>query len=468
MPENDGIYFGIGSVVVRENYKLSTMKKLLRITPAVFWVFCLFSNTLVWAQEQDEQTTKADTTRAIEKLKYQQQPGLALAASKIFFSDKKYSISGFGEFNYVPVQRNVNTDVGDLELYYSGLYRYATFFGYRLTDKLIWNSEFQVEFLHYNREESHYEIVIEAFFDYLYKDYLKARLGFYPLTIGYVNNNDEPVMFYSVNRSEVERLITPSTWIEFGAMFYGNITPDLSYALGFSQGLNSRNYLSGTWIRQGREIRFDLPKSISVNPQLNYSGIRNLTLSASGYYGNSGQGETVEMNSVPVEVKGKISLTTGYAKYDWKNFRFVTVGTRGRLGDTEKLYELTKSEDGSNGQVLGKEVYGYLFELGCDVLPYLRKKKEVKSKKAFLYDTHEMKLSLFSRYERLNTHQRVSSELQALPRVENNMDIWTFGANFNTKENIVLKANYQYRFNRFSENGSPFKNIVETGIGFIF
>ncbi|TYP90973.1 hypothetical protein BC792_12371 [Sphingobacterium allocomposti] len=57
-------------------------------------------------------------TVSTAKVKYQQQPGLALAASKIFFSDKKYSISGFGEFNYVPVQNNVNTEVGDLELYY--------------------------------------------------------------------------------------------------------------------------------------------------------------------------------------------------------------------------------------------------------------------------------------------------------------------------------------------------------------
>ncbi|NHW60230.1 porin, partial [Escherichia coli] len=78
--------------------------------------------------------------------------------------------------------------------------------------------------------------------------------------------------------------ITPSTWIEFGAMFYGNISKDWSYALGFSQGLNNKNYLSGSWIRQGREIRFDMPKSISTNLQINYTGIKNLTLSASGYY----------------------------------------------------------------------------------------------------------------------------------------------------------------------------------------
>ncbi len=143
-----------------------------------------------------------------------------------------------------------------------------------------------------------------------------------------------------------------------------------------------------------------------------------------------------------VKVNGNINLTTAYAKYDWKNFRFVTVGTYGRLGDTEKMFELTKDRNGNNGQVLGKEVYGYLFELGCDILPYLRKKETTNAKKTFLYDTHEMKLSLFTRYERLNTRQSIHQDLQTLPRVESNMDIWTFGVNFNTKENIVLKANY--------------------------
>jgi hypothetical protein len=444
---------------------------MIRFTTVVLALTMLAINSY----GQESPAPAGDSSKTVEKLKYKQQPGLALAASKIFFSDKRYSISGFGEFNYVPVQGNVQTDVGDLELYYSGLYRYATFFGYRITDKLIWNSEFQIEFLHYKTEEARQEIVLEAFVDYLFQDYLKARVGFYPLTIGYVNNNDEPVMFYSVNRSEVERLITPSTWIEFGSMFYGNLSKNWSYALGFSQGLNSRNYLSGSWIRQGREIRFDLPKSISINPQINYTGVKNLTLSASGYYGPSGQGEQVNLNNELVEVKGNIQLTTAYAKYDWKNFRFVTVGTYGQLGDTEKLFELTKDQQGLNGQVLGQEVFGYLFELGCDILPYLRKKGNVEHernteerKKGFLYDTHEMKLSLFSRYERLNTHHQVHASLQALPRVENNMNIWTFGVNFNSKENIVFKANYQYRLNQFAADPNPVKHIFETGMGFIF
>lgn len=425
--------------------------------------------TIVSAQDITDSLTIVADTNLLVKPKFQQQPGLALAASKIFFSDKRWSVSGFGEYNYVSLQQNTNTSVGDLELYYSGLYRQAIFFGYKLTDKLIWNSEFQVEFLHYKDKEMHHEIVIEAFVDYLYKDYLKARLGFYPLTIGYVNNNDEPVMFYSVNRSEVERLITPSSWIEFGAMFYGNITKNWSYALGFSQGLNSRNYLSGSWIRQGREIRFDIPQSIALNPQITYSNLKGLTVSASGYYGNSGQGDEVSIDGGMSQVKGRINLTTAYAKYDWKNFRFVSVGTYGRLSDTEKIYEQTKNDVGENGQVLGNKTFGYLFEAGCDVLPYLQKSKVNKPhKKTFLYDNHDMKLSFFGRYERLNTHQNIHQSLIHLPRVENNMHIFTAGVNFNTKENLVLKANYQIRKNLASNDPNPVKNIVEMGIGFIF
>lgn len=427
----------------------------------------LVSSVAKGQQDPAEQDTTLLDKVGVEKLKYKQQPGLALAASKIYFSDKRYSISGFGEFNFVPLQDNVNRDLGDLELYYSGLYRYATFFGYRISDKLIWNSELQVEFLHYSTEESHYEFVVEAFVDYLASDFLKARLGFYPLTIGYVNNNDEPIMFYSVNRAEVERIITPTTWIEFGLMLYGNITPDLSYALSFSQGLNSSNYLGSTWIRQGREIRFDIPKSISINPQLNYTGIKNLTLSASGYYGDSGQGETVLMEGEEREVKATIALGTAYAKYDYKNWRFVTVGTMGSLSDTDKIFELTSNEPGQ-GQVLGSEVFGYLFELGHDILPYLRKGREVKHVEHRLYNPAEMKFSLFARYERLNTHRSIDDALRFEPVPISDLDIWTFGANFNTRENIVIKANYQYRINRFIGDPRPYKNIVEFGIGFIF
>jgi hypothetical protein len=427
-----------------------------------FWVvlICLFLSAHA-AYSQTEPDTTQDN-KAIEKLKYKQQPGLALAASKIFFSDKRYSISGFGEVNFVNYSGQKDITVGDIELYYTNLYRYATFFGYKFTDKIIWNSEFQIEYLHDGLREGHHEIVLEAFVDFLPKEYFKARVGFFPLTIGYVNNNDEPVMFYSVNRSEVERIITPSTWIEFGTMFYGNITENLTYSLALSQGLNANNYVSGTWIRQGREIRFDVPKSVSFNPQLIFTGFKNFTISASGYYGNSGQGSV--LNNTNEEVKAPILLGTGYVKYEWENFRFVTLVTYGKLEETDKIHQLTLQNSG-RGQVLGSEVYGYLAEVGCDILPYIRKDKTIEEKKNRFYDKSEMKLPLFVRYERLNTHHRIDNALYGLPATQNDLEIVTVGANFNTRENIVFKANYQFRNNRKNPSES---DILEFGFGFIF
>ncbi|MBB5287434.1 hypothetical protein HNQ92_005597 [Rhabdobacter roseus] len=429
-------------------------------------IFLLFLLSTAHAQTPEPADTLTKPSPAVERLKYQQQPGLALAASKIFFSDKRYSISGFGEFNFVNYQGTKNTNSGDIELYYTNLYRYATFFGYRITDKIIWNSEFQIEYLHDGTREGRHEIVVEAFVDFLVSDYFKARVGFYPLPIGYVNNNDEPVMFYSVNRSEVERLITPTTWIELGAMFYGNITPTFSYALGVSQGLDAAQYVSGTWIRQGRDIRFGVPRSLSLVPQLNYTGVPGLTVSASGYVGNSGQGARVEDDAGERQIKAPIRLGTGYVKYDWMNLRFVSVGTYGTLGDTYPIYQLGLQQAGQ-GQVLGQETFGYLFELGVDILPYFRKSTPHEShQKNWLFDRSEMKVPLFVRYERLNTHRKVDERLTTLPRVQNDLDILTVGANFNTRENIVFKANYQFRTNRNRALREP--HILEFGMGFIF
>ncbi|HMQ00780.1 MAG TPA: hypothetical protein PKC24_13450 [Cyclobacteriaceae bacterium] len=418
-----------------------------------------FSFVLV-AQEAD--TVKQE--RAIEALKYKQQPGLALAASKIFFSDKRYSISGFGEVNLVNYRGPKNTQAGDIELYYTNLYRYANFFGYRFTDKVIWNSEVQIEYLHDGTREGRTEFIIEAFMDFILHDAFKMRAGFFPLTIGYVNNNDEPVMFYSVNRSEVERIIIPSSWIELGVMFYGNISQNLSYALALSQGLNSESYLSGTWIRQGREIRLDVPQSLTFNPQLNFTGIENVTLSTSAYIGNSGQGNIVNSETL----KANIQLYTGYAQYEKDNLRFTVVGATGTLSETDRIYQLTLQETG-NGQVLGSSVYGYLAELGYDFLPMLRRGKNIGEKKNWFYHSSHMKLPLFLRYERLNTHSSIDNALVNFSRVQNDLTIWTLGANFNPRENIVFKLNYQFRDNKFSNVFVPRESdFIEFGFGFIF
>jgi hypothetical protein len=439
---------------------------------AIFQCVFLFTSLGLLAQNDTLKTDSTKTPELIEKLTYKQQPGLAMAASKIFFSKKRYSISGFGEVNFVSYLGEKNTSTGDLELYYTNLYRSATFFGYRFNNKLLWNSEFQIEFLHDGNRESHYEIIIEAFIDWLATDALKMRAGFFPLMMGFVNNNDEPVMFYSVNRSEVERIIMPSSWIELGWMAYGNISSKFSYALSLSQGLQGKNFIGSTWIRQGRDIFVKVPTSISFNPQIKYNSDKGFTSALSAYIGQTGQGETFDDNGVNKTLKAPVQLYTLYTRYEKHRFSLMALGAYGQLADTYDIFRLTQQQT-QTGQVLGSSTYGLLFEAGYDILPWLRKSKgEVEEnndkKENFFYKKKEMKLPVFARYERLNTHNTKDFRLIGNPTTINDLDVVTFGINFNTRENIVFKANYQWRNNRYNPLQTKEPDFIELGFGYIF
>lgn len=394
-----------------------------------------------------------------------QYPGLGKAASGIFFSDKPWSISGFGEINGVttPGFTPDKEALDDIELYYNNLYRLAVFFGYRFSDKLIINSEIQVEYLKAGND-NHTELAFELFMDYRLHSAFNLRFGFHPLGIGYINSNDEPILFYSVNRPETERLILPSTWIELGAAAYGQITPQLSYFTSVVTALDGQQFKSATWVRNGREA-FDM-NSLAWVGQLNYASKSGLDLSVSGYYGSNGNYNYSKDNAT-YTLDSKLSLISAYARYTKNNFRLLTSGTYGWLSDTEGIYHLGNSQSVNNGQVLGKEVYGIYGEAGVDILHWLWKdRREVKNT---IMDTHEMKWSLFVRYEHLNTHASIDANLAHLPRVQNYMNILAIGTNFNLTEDIVIKSNYQFRKNLTpAEFAIPTGNYFEFGIGFNF
>ncbi|TVQ88950.1 MAG: hypothetical protein EA397_16075 [Deltaproteobacteria bacterium] len=155
----------------------------------------------------------------IEELTYIQWPGLPPAASKIYFSERRYAISGFGEISYNHFLGEKNRASGDLEIYNTNLYRFVVYDAYRATPWMV----LYAEVFHDGFNEVDYEFFPEFFVDFVISKPFDVRVGWAQVPIGYVNNDDEPIMFYSVNRPEVERMIIPSPWIELGAQFYGKI-----------------------------------------------------------------------------------------------------------------------------------------------------------------------------------------------------------------------------------------------------
>lgn len=464
------------------------MKKVNLLFLLLFALQTVFSQN-AGTPGQDTAKRKKQKVKLIDELTYETHAGLPLAASKIYFSDKKFTISGFGEASHIYYDGAKNTGSGDMELYMTNLYRFVTYMAYKPTDRVVLYGElfgelFQDGWSNIDRNNFERELFVELFADFLISKHFNVRVGTHQVQMGYINNHDEPVMYYSVNRPEVERLIIPSQWIDLGVMTYGTISKSLDYSFSVYQGLESDSYYGGTWIRGGRadELRFNFDAPL-LNGQLNFSGIKNTDISLSGLWTPAGSYRNAILNGEEITVSANTALFSSHIRHEYKNWTFMGLGTYGRMNNAHHIHALTAQPMAAgdairDGQVLGSDVFGAYIEVGYDILPALRK-KSAKDKVNddddgnFFYRKSEMKLPVFARYERLNTHNSVREELRGETFSSNNLDVWTIGLNFNMRKNFVLKANYQFRNNRSPILEGNFAGMfegdrVEFGMGFIF
>jgi hypothetical protein len=418
-------------------------------------LFLLLSTPLaVLAQEQAADTTSQEgqSRGVISELKYIKQPGFANASSKIFSADERYSISGFGEINYINYSQRVpNKESKEIEQYYSNLYRLGTYFGYKLTDKIIFMSEVQLEYLHDGFREGHFESNIEASFDFLLSPYFNVRVGNYPLVLGWVNVNEEPIAFYTVNRPEVERIIVPTQWLEQGVNVYGNIVENLEYHFGVTKGLDATGFTSGTWIRNGRYTSWtSMPKSFALNGKLQYGHEDNMLFAVAGYHGDASAGHRLQTGD---RLRSNLSIMTALGTYNFGNLSLFGLYSRGWVTGTDQIYSI-------NNEIVGAETEGYYLEARYNILPLLQ-------------PTSSWKLPLFVRYERLDTHRSIEENLTDVIGSPNaiadlkDLEIISVGLNVRPKKSITLKADYQFRQNK-REGALEEPNQMELGIGFIF
>ncbi|BDD05950.1 hypothetical protein [Aureibacter tunicatorum] len=431
-------------------------------------ILCLLPSLFAFAQEElnhDEKEKKS----AISELKYIKQAGFANASSKVFTADQKLSISGFGEINYVNYQSPIqNKESKEIEQYYTNLYRFGTYIGYRFSDKIIFMSEIQLEYLQdgFFKGKDHFEYNIEASLDFLFHDLFNLRVGNYPLNLGWVNVNEEPIGFYSVNRPEVERTIIPSQWLEQGILIYGSPLENTEYQFGVTKGLDARNFTSGTWIRDGRYTSWtEIPPSVAFNGKLSYGHEDNTLLSLAGYYGDASRGYKMQNGDL---LKTNLGLMTIVGAHNIGNFTFFGLYSRGWLSGTDQLFDLgneASDPELRTYEVLGSKTQGYYLEGRYNIMPLINPNKD-------------WKLPIFIRYERLNTHLAIDDKVQ--DRIDNmgdqmdrvradykDLEIITVGVNFRPKKNWTYKANYQFRSNKY-EGAMEEPNQFELGLGFIF
>jgi hypothetical protein len=400
--------------------------------------------------------------KVVDTLTYETQSGLPIAASKIYFSDSKFTISGYGESNYINYRGEKNTQSEDLELYMTNMQRFVAYAAYKPKKWLVLYAEIFAEYMNDGTNERHFEFQPEVFADFLFSEKFNLRLGTHQAQIGYINNSDEPVMFYTVNRPEVERIIIPSTWIDLGVMTYGKINKDFKWSASLYQGLDPTDLRGATWIRRGRAdaLRFNF-EGFTANSSLKYTGLKNTELVLNGLYSKIGK----------ANISSNTYLLSSYVRREYKNWSFMALGAIGGSDNTQGLFEITRQASIDNvGQVLGRNVYGFYTEVGYNIWPFLKgNRKSANDIKNLLVRSSEIKLPIFIRYERLNTHNRIDESLINEPIFKSDLTAITIGANFNPRRNIVIKTNYQFRNNKAPlADGSIEGNRFEIGLGFIF
>ena len=372
--------------------------------------------------------------------------GLGPAASKIYQVERGFSIGGYGEAYY---RKDVG-DKKDSDIDTSDFLRFVLYTGYKFSDWIVLNAE--LEFEHASTSTGGSVSVEFAYLDFLLSEKLdiplNVRMGMLLVPLGIVNELHEPVYFNGVERPELERRIIPSTWRENGVGIWGQLTPQLEYRLYAINGLDGEDFRDNG-IRSGRQKGGQVrAEDIAFAGRLDYRPLQSLTLGASVYHGNSGQGRTFTWDDPMTgeEQRDKLDISTTiwevHGIYRQAGLEMRGLFAMSHLGDAADLSR-------AKNRTVAQNMLGGYFELAYDVLPWL-------------YPGTEMSLSPFLRFSYLDLQNNMPAGFTA--NGNRKYRIWTPGLSFKPHPQVVMKVDYR----NFNTIKGMRAQEINFGMGFVF
>jgi hypothetical protein len=352
--------------------------------------------------------------------------GLGPAASKVYGAQRGLSIGGYGEANYI----NFIGDEEDDDLDRSDALRTVLYFGYKFSDRIVFNSE--IEFEHgttedpNNGEEAGSVSVEFAALDFLWRPELNARAGLLLVPMGFINEVHEPPFFYGVQRPEVERRILPSTWRENGVGAFGQLGETVEYRAYVMNGFNAQNF-SDAGIRDGRQNgNHSLTEDFAFVTRIDWMPdvLPGFLAGGAVYVGDSGQDFEVAGGDVP---DARLWIFEGHTQYQNGPFHARGLFAFSSLSDARELNDVLSADPDFEGPVADEMLGGYA-EVAYDVYP-------------LLFSGEDKQLEPFIRVEYVDTQYDVPSGFEA----SRDRAYWVHagGVNFYPHPQVVLKIEYR-------------------------
>ncbi len=388
-------------------------------------------------ESQRAETAVPTATRAME-------PGLSPGAGKVYsLKSNGLSIGGYGETILSIYDTHLQNGQYQPSNNLADTLRAVLYVGYKFTDWLVFDSEYEFEHSGFSDEHAEGEAIVEfAWLDFLIRPWFNLRMGQVLLPLGWINELHEPPIFLGVLRPQVEQEtgIIPTTWHEIGVGIHGVLPWGFDYRGYITDGLNSALFNAdgtgsiGTGRQDGHQAIANKP---AFSGRLDWKGLPGTTIGASFYVGNSNQA----VGSTPVWT----TLWDIHAEYRGYGFQARAIYVRQTNSpDGVETYASTKNPAFEVGTL---QSGGYV-EAGYDVFS--------------LFPTIPQAIIPFIRLERLNTQQAVAPG--AIPNLANQQSIVTVGINYKPIPQVAIKTDYM-----FVHNGAQTgRNQYDLGIAYLF
>ncbi len=227
----------------------------------------------------------------------------------------KLDMHGYGELHY-----NIPRDGGNSNM---DLHRMVWGVSYEFSDRISLHTE--VDF-----EHSAQAMELEfAYVDFLMNPAVNVRAGLMLMPVGPLNEYHEPVLFYSVERPTVQKVIIPTTWQEGGAGIFGSPVEGLQYRIYMVSGLAGEGFRAKDGLRKGRgkgdggEKNPQTGEKLAIVARLEYTPAAGYDLGASYYNGKVDQVNNIAGDPSVTIMEGDIRMRMSgldfqalYAKVD--------------------------------------------------------------------------------------------------------------------------------------------------------
>ena len=284
---------------------------------------------------------------------------------------------------------------------------------------------------------------------------LNIRAGHIVVPVGMTNNNHTPNMFFGVYRPEGENTIMPCTWHETGISVWGR-AGHWRYEAQLLPGLNAFMFNDQGWIHNGSASPYEFrpANQLAGAVRLDWTGIRGLRLSVSGYVGNSFNNDIVtDERSKYDSVKG--TVVVGAFDFAYKNRHCIVRGNfdYGFLGDASLISSHNKNQTTQTGNpyphtTVAQSAYDASIEAGVDLLSWSRKRQ---------------KLYLFGRYDHYDSFVPAAKQID----VEwCERQVVAAGVNYYPVPEVAIKAEAGVRLLAKQYNNEPYCAVGITWTGF--